>query len=316
MSDPQISIVVPLYNESEVFDVLIERIKSTIDSIEPSVEVILMDDGSTDDTPIKMSKLALEDDRFCSYFLSKNHGHQIALSAGLSVVRATEAIMIMDGDLQDPPELLPDFYAKFKEEYDVVYAIRKNRKESRLKKMAYYVFYRFLKRISYIDIPLDSGDFSMISRKVVDIINGMPERSRFVRGLRTWVGFKQTGLEYEREERFAGKPKYTYKALFNLAFDGIINFSEIPLKLMTRLGMFSLIVSSIYFGYTLFKKIFIGDVPTGFTMLLFAIIFFGGLQLISLGILGEYIIRIFFQAKGRPLFIIKSKIINKQVINE
>ena len=172
-----------------------------------------------------------------------------------------------------------------------------------------------LKKISYIDLPLDSGDFSLISRRVADVLNKMPEESRYIRGMRSWIGFKQIGVEYERDERVAGTSKYSFSMLLNLAFNGIFNFSEIPIRFITKLGIYSVVISLIYFIITLIKKFFFTDVPSGFTGLLFVIILFGGVQLISLGIIGEYIVRIFFQVKNRPLFIIKNRVKEKQAIN-
>ena len=221
--------------------------------------------------------------------------------------------MIIDGDLQDPPELLPAFYELYKQGNDVVYAIRKKRKEGLLKKVSYHIFYRVLRSISYIEIPLDSGDFSLVSRRIVDVLNQMPEESRYIRGMRTWIGFKQTGYEYDRDERQAGDSKYSFKKLFKLAYNGIFNFSEFPVKLITNMGFISISISLIYLLYSIVKKYLYGDVPQGFTALLFAIILFSGVQLISLGIIGEYVLRIFFQVKGRPLYIVKKRIINKEV---
>jgi polyisoprenyl-phosphate glycosyltransferase len=308
MKTPQISIVAPLYNESETFPHLIQRLNALMDSSPLSIEIVLIDDGSRDDTAAKMQQLALTDERYQCVFLARNHGHQLALTAGLSQARGSEALMVIDGDLQDPPELLPTFYEKYKEGYDVVYAVRKKRKEGFLKKAAYFLFYRFMKSISYIDIPLDSGDFSLISRRVANILNKMPEESRYIRGMRSWIGFKQIGVEYERDERIAGEAKYTFKMLFNLAYNGIFNFSEFPIKFVTRMGVFALLLAAAYFGFTMFKKIAYGSVPEGFTALLFVIILFSGLQLIALGLIGEYVLRIFFQSKNRPLFIIKEVI--------
>ena len=300
----KISIIVPLYNEQESFSVLINRIDNVINSMEVDVEVVLVDDGSKDSTAALMAEKALNDSRYHSIFLSKNHGHQLAITAGLSRVRATDGVFIIDGDLQDPPELLIDFYSKYKEGYDVIYAIRKKRKENILKRSAYFLFYRILNTISYIDIPLDSGDFSFISKRVIDILNEMPEESRYIRGMRTWIGFKQIGIEYERDERVAGETKYSFKTLVKLAKNGIFNFSEFPIKFITRLGMIITSLSIIYLIYTLIQKLIFHNVPQGFTSLLIAIILFSGVQLLSIGIIGEYILRIFFQVKNRPLFII------------
>lgn len=313
---PQISIVVPLYNERESMPLLIKRLDNLCKSTPLSIEIVLVDDGSTDNTAYLMQQVSLTDDKYVSVFLARNYGHQIALSAGLASANATEAIMVIDGDLQDPPELLQKFYDHFKNGFDVVYAIRKKRKETAVKRLAYYLFYRLLKVISYIDIPIDSGDFSLISRRMVEVLNKMPEESRYIRGMRTWIGFKQIGVEYERDERAAGDSKYSFRMLFKLAYNGIFNFSEFPIKFITNMGIITLTISLIYLTLTIVKKLVYGAVPEGFTALLFVIILFSGVQLISLGIIGEYVLRIFFQVKGRPLYIVKNKIIKKEFTNE
>lgn len=315
MTNPQISLVIPLYNEEKSLPILVERLNKLIDHSDITFEVVLVDDGSKDATASLCHQIALSDERYQCIFLARNYGHQIALSAGISVASATDALMILDGDLQDPPELFFEFHNYFLKGYDVVYAVRKKRKEHFLKTSAYYIFYRLLKKISYIDIPLDSGDFSLISRRVADILNKMPEESRYIRGMRSWIGLKQIGVEYERDERSAGESKYSLSMLMKLAFNGIFNFSEIPIKFITKLGIFSVLISLIYFISTIIKKIFYVDVPVGFTGLLFVIILFGGVQLISLGIIGEYIVRIFFQVKNRPLFIIKNRIKSKETLD-
>jgi len=315
LSEPKISFVVPLYNESETLSNLVERLNNVISSVGFKVEVVLIDDGSSDNTAELMQQLALTDEKYHCVFLARNYGHQIALSAGLASAKASEAVMIIDGDLQDPPEQLMNFYSKFQEGYDVVYGVRKKRKESWIKKTAYHSFYRLLKSISYIDLPLDTGDFSLVSRRIIDVMNKMPEESRYIRGMRSWIGFKQIGIEYERDERFAGVSKYSLKMLFKLAYNGIFNFSEFPIKFITNLGLLSVLVSLLYLIQTIYKRIIDPSFPVGFTGLLFAIILFGGVQLISLGVIGEYVLRIFFQVKGRPLYVVKSEIVNKQTIN-
>ena len=315
MINPQVSILVPLYNEEEAFQKLINRLNKIIEESNLSIEVILIDDGSSDRTPFLMKQLAMLNSSFLCIFLSRNYGHQIALTAGLDASNGTECVFIIDGDLQDPPELLTAFYDKMKEGNDVVYAIRKKRKEGYFKRAAYRFFYRIQNSIVKIDIPIDSGDFSLLSRKVVDILKTMPEESRYIRGLRAWIGLKQIGIEYERGERKYGTSKYTLKMLFKLAYDGIFNFTEFPIKLITKLGITAISVSLIYLFVTLFRRFFFGDVPEGFTGLLFTIILFSGVQLICIGILGEYLIRVFFQTKDRPLYIIKSKIVDKKIID-
>ena len=300
-----ISIIVPLYNEQAVFDKLIERLVKVIDATLFSCEVILIDDGSTDNTRHLVDKICEKDSRFTGILLSRNHGHQLAVSAGLANVRGQKGAMIIDGDLQDPPELVNEFYELLVNGYDVIYAIRKNRKESFLKKVAYSTYYRLQKKISSFNIPIDSGDFSMLSRRVVDNMNNMPEQSRYLRGMRAWVGFKQIGYEYDRDERQAGETKYSWKKLFELAFNGIFNFSDFPVKFITRTGFITVVFSLIYFGYNIYRKFFYDDVPQGFTATILAIILFSGVQLISLGLIGEYVLRIYNQVRNRPLFIIE-----------
>ena len=285
-----------------------------MDSSPLSIEVVLIDDGSRDTTALMMRQVALSDPRYHCVFLSRNHGHQLALSAGIARARGSEGLFIIDGDLQDPPELLPEFYKLLKEGNDVVYAVRRKRKENMAKRTGYYLFYRLLKSISYVEIPLDSGDFSLISRRVADVLIKMPEESRYLRGMRSWIGFKQVGFEYERDERVAGESKYSLKQLFRLAYNGIFNFSEFPIKFMTNTGAIAIAISLVYFFVVVIKKLFFNPVIEGFTALLFVVILFSGVQLLALGIIGEYVLRIFFQSKGRPLFIVKEEIVNREYV--
>lgn len=312
MNKPQISIIAPLYNESETLPHLIKRLNAVMDSSELKIEIVLIDDGSSDNTAQLMQAIALSDERYHCLFLARNHGHQLALTAGLAHARGTEGVMVIDGDLQDPPELLLDFYPYLQQGNDVVYAVRKKRKEGFLKRAGYFLFYRILKSISYINIPLDSGDFALMSRRVVNIMNKMPEESRYLRGMRTWVGFKQIGVEYERSERQSGESKYSFSMLFKLAYNGIFNFSEFPIKFVSRLGFLAILVAFIYFIIVVIKKFFFQEVIEGFTSLLFIIILFSGVQLIALGVIGEYVLRVFFQSKNRPLFIVRETIKDKE----
>jgi dolichol-phosphate mannosyltransferase len=242
-STPQVSFVIPVYNEESNLPMLVDRLVKIMDQSSISLEAVLIDDGSRDNSRTMLQQLALSDPRFHVVLLSRNHGHQLALTAGLSVARGSEGVFVLDGDLQDPPELLETFYAKFKEGYDVVYAVREKRKEVFYKRFAYFIFYRILKKIANIDIPLDSGDFSFISRRVVNVLNKMPEESRFIRGMRTWIGFKQIGIAYDRQERASGDSKYSFSKLVQLALNGIYNFSEFPIKFVTSLGGFAIISS-------------------------------------------------------------------------
>ena len=303
------SIIVPVFNEEENLDTLYKRVKDVVVKLKSDHEIILVNDGSFDSTQFILKKLNIKDNNVKIINFSRNFGHQVAVSAGLKY-SSGQYVAILDGDLQDPPEILPKFFKKLDEGYDAVYAIRKNRKENIFKRIAYKSFYRFLKRVSNIDIPLDSGDFCVMNRKVVNAINSLPERNRFVRGLRSWVGFKQIGLDYSRDKRFAGKSKYNLRKLFKLAFDGIFSFSYIPLQFMFYLGLFSLIISilgSIVAIYFRFFTSAYNRVP-GFATTIILLMFVGGLILFAVGIMGEYIRRIYDEIKARPQFIIESTI--------
>ena len=311
----QLSLVIPVFNESEVLPILAARLNEFVEKIALRTEIVLIDDGSTDSTSYLMSELAVRDLKYQCIFLSRNYGHQRALRAGLEASRG-EYVMILDADLQDPPEMFFMFFEKMKEGYEVVYGIRKKRKESALKVFAYNSFYRILTRISNYPIPRDSGDFCLMTRRVVTAMLRINEESPYMRGIRSWVGFKQVGVEYERFARVAGVPKYTFSKLLKLAYDGIFNFSIFPLKIVSIAGLTCILSSLLYLIVTIVRKFFVEDVPLGFTALLFVIILFGGVQLLSIGILGEYIHRIFFQVKGRPLYFINKRIIDGKEYND
>ena len=310
------TILVPVYNEAEVLPQLINRLDKVIESSGIDVNILLVDDGSNDNSPFIIEEIISGKENYSAIFLSRNFGHSMALSAGLAEIGDTaDAVFIIDGDLQDPPELLETFLQKMNDGYDVVYGIRKKRKESLFKRWSYKFYYRLLKRFSNIKMPLDAGDFSLISKRVVTQLNRMPEESRYIRGLRSWVGYKQAGIEYERDERQLGKPKYSVVSLFKLAFNGIFNFSEFPIRFIGFVGLFSVLLALVYLAITLYKKLVFGTVPEGFTALIFAIVLFSGVQLLSLGIIGEYVLRIFFQVKKRPLFIVKSRIVKGKSVD-
>ncbi len=306
----QISIVIPVYNESEGIDELYRRTMTAISSFSDSFELICVDDGSEDTSLSQLIDYHKQDPRFKVISLSRNFGHQSAVLAGLSVAKG-DYIGIMDGDLQDPPEIFERFYHKMKEGFDVVYAVRKKRKEGLVKKFAYWLYYRLLAKMSDTNIPLDSGDFCMMSRRVLDKMLTMQEQSLYLRGIRAWVGYPQAGLEYERAERFAGEPKYDFKQLFRLAYNGMFSFSSLPVRVMRRLGYFTLIFSFLYFLKILISYFLYNDAPQGFTTLALAIFFFSGVQLISIGVLGEYVYRTYNESRERPLFIIKDKYLNE-----
>jgi glycosyltransferase involved in cell wall biosynthesis len=298
-----LSLVIPVYNEADIFDQLKSRLIAAIPSLPAPVEILLVNDGSSDATGKLISELCRQDPHFVGVHLARNFGHQMAVCAGLEIARG-EAVAVLDGDLQDPPEILPAFYAKLSEGYDVVYAVRQKRKENPLKRLLYWIFYRLLAVMTPVEIPLDSGDFGIMSRRVVDTLKTMPERRRFVRGMRSYIGFKQTGLAYERHQRAGGQPKYTFRKLLALATDGIFTFSETPLRLATVAGFCVAGFSFLYGAYLLLQKVIVGYNLPGFATLAVGLFFLGGVQLICLGILGEYIGRIHHEVKQRPPYIV------------
>lgn len=312
----QVSIIIPVYNEEKAIPLLLERLIVLMDNSPLKFECIFADDGSTDATPTQLISVCMSDSRFQYISFSRNFGHQLAIAAALKNARAVEAVFIIDADLQDPPELFPDFYQKYKEGYDVVYGVRSNRKEFWLKRSLYYLFYRLINRISTLHFPVDAGDFSLISRKAVNIINHFPEEKVFLRGIRSWIGFKQIGIAYQRAPRVQGSTKYSYSRLLKLAMNGFYNFSEVPIRLISYLGLTSIFIALLYLGATIINKLVYHTVPKGFTAILFTVILFGGVQLLSIGVIGEYIIRTFFQVKNRPPFIIDKKIFDGRIADE
>ncbi|NTU77813.1 MAG: glycosyltransferase family 2 protein [Chloroflexales bacterium] len=299
-----LSVVIPAYNEEENLPALYTRLVAALSPLGLRFEILFVNDGSRDHTLPMLRQIAADDPRVIVVDLARNFGHQVAISAGLDHTRG-QAVIIMDGDLQDPPEVLPQFIAKWREGYDVVYAIREQRKEGPLKRAAYNLFYRMLKRVANIDIPLDAGDFCIMDRRVVDLLNGMPERNRFVRGIRSWVGLSQTGLAYERHARHAGKPKYTLTRLIYLALDGLISFSYVPLRLISLAGVTVSLMSILIAIFYTIQKLTVGLSPPGFATLVVAIFFLSGIQLITIGVIGEYVGRIFEEVKARPLYVVR-----------
>ena len=297
-----LSVVVPVLNEEDNIPELVRRLRTTLDGGLP-FEVIFVDDGSTDRTWRLLTSLHADDPRIKSIRLARTFGHQAAISAGLRAATG-DAVVVMDGDLQDAPEVVPEFVKRWLDGDDVVYAIRQSRRASWLKRVAYHVFYRVLAQISAVDLPLDSGDFSLMDRRVVDVLNTMPERTRFVRGMRGWAGFRQSGVPCDRGDRFAGRTKHTYSALVRLALDGFFGFSNKPLQLASALG---LAMSGVTFVLALALVVLsiVASAPLpGTTVLLLAVVFVGGVQLICLGILGEYVGRIYDEVRARPAFVV------------
>ena len=300
---PEISVVVPLYNEQENVAALYERLTATLGTLGGPYELVFVNDGSRDETPRLVERLRRDDPRVVTLHLSRNFGHQAAVSAGLDHARG-RAVAIMDGDLQDPPEVLPAFLERWREGYDVVYAVRRRRREGAFKRLGYFAFYRLLKAISDLDIPLDSGDFCLLDRRAVDAIRALPERRRFVRGLRTFVGFRQVGLPYDRPARDAGRPKYTLRALVALAVDGLVSFSSYPLRLVTYLGVGTAALSVGLMVWAFADAYYTNTAPRGWASTIVVVLFMGSVQLISLGIIGEYVRLIFLETKGRPTYIV------------
>lgn len=310
----KISIIVPCFNEEAVLPELFERLSSVAATWGMDYEVVCVDDGSHDRTWELLKAQNQKDPRWHGLSFARNFGHQTAVSAGLFHA-AGDAAVVIDADLEDPPEVISQLLEKWREGYDVVYAVRQKRKEDPLKRLCYWAFYRIMARLVAFEVPLDSGDFCLINRRALDIINAMPERNRFVRGLRAWSGFRQTGVAYERAARFAGDSKYSFHKLLKLATDGLFSFSTVPLRLATYFGLG--VSAFAFFGvvFTLAQKIFsaqfakIGLAPSaGFPTIVISVLFLGGVQLICLGILGEYIGRIYEEVKGRPLWILRDSI--------
>jgi dolichol-phosphate mannosyltransferase len=299
----EISVVVPIFNEQENIAELHRRLTAALALLGAPYEIVFVDDGSRDATPRLIDELRQSDPHLALAQLSRNFGHQSAVCAGLDYARG-RAVIVMDGDLQDPPEVIPQFVARWREGYDVVYAVRKHRKEGPIKRAGYFAFYRLLNAISELDIPLDSGDFCLMDRRVVEALQALPERKRFVRGLRTFVGFRQTGLAYERAAREAGGAKYTFAALVGLAVDGLVSFSSYPLRLVTQLGLASAALALALAVWVFVDAYVQHTAPRGWASTIVVVLFMGSVQLISLGIIGEYIRLIFLESKGRPSYIV------------
>ena len=297
------SFVIPVYNEEKILPQLYRRMTDVIEQLKGSAELILVNDGSCDRSLQIIRELHQQDARVSYLSLARNFGHQIAVTAGLNFVQG-EVIIILDADLQDPPELIPAMIEKWRQGYQVVYAQRtQRRKESWFKRFTAYLFYRLLKRLADVDIPTDTGDFCLMDRRVVDVLNSMPERNRYIRGLRAWVGFQQTSVQFEREPRFAGEVKYTFGKSLALALNGLVSFSKVPLRLSTYVGLLAAVAAILMAILVLYWRLFVPHTPlTGFTIILVAIFFLGAVQLVSIGILGEYIGRIYEEVKGRPLY--------------
>ena len=306
MSSPIYSIISPIFNESGNIPDLYNRVRDVLDSTGESWELILIDDGSTDDSADLIRDYANQDARVKPVLFARNFGHQIAVTAGLDYSRGG-AVVIIDSDLQDPPEVILDLITKWKEGYEVVYAVREEREgESWFKLFTAALFYRMISSITDVNIPTDAGDFRLLDRKVVDVLNQMREKHRFLRGMSSWVGFRQTGVPYRRVARQIGETKYPFRKMFRLAINAITSFSYFPLQLATYIGFVAAGISILSIPIVIAIRLWGSETPLlGQATTLIAVLFLGGVQLISLGILGEYIGRLYDEAKGRPLYIVR-----------
>ena len=301
---PVISIVVPVYNEEKSIRLMYDRLLASISKISSNFEIIYVNDGSRDNSFLEFVKLSKEDERVKYINFSRNFGHQIAVTAGLDKSKG-DAVVIIDGDLQDPPEVIPEMYAKHKEGFEVVYGQRLKRKgESFFKKITAKYFYRILKKITNVNIPVDTGDFRLIDRKIVNDLKKMPEQNKFLRGQIAWLGYRQTSVFFERDERKFGETGYPFSKMLKFALDGITGFSDVPLQFVTKTGIFISFISFLIILYAIFSHFVLEKTITGWTSLIISSMFIGGVQLISIGIIGEYISRINKNVQNRPLYII------------
>ncbi len=301
------SIIIPIFNEEKILPALHERLEKVAEHLDAPLEVILVDDGSKDRSFALMKELHAQDARIKAIRLSRNFGHQIAISAGLDAAGG-EAVILMDGDLQDPPELLPEMIARWKEGHEVVYTVKKSRKENSVKRLAFKSFYRLLHTLSTVEIPMDAGNFSLLDRRVVEVLRRMPERNRYISGLRAWSGFRQTAVYYDRDPRFAGKPQMSLRRLIELALDGIFSFSNVPLRLAIYLGLGTALLSFVIGLWAISERLFTDRAILGWTSTIISILFVGGMILCTLGVIGEYISRIYEEVKNRPLYVIQERV--------
>lgn len=303
---PVFSFILPVFNEEETLAETYRRLARIMDELKGAAEIIVVDDGSRDRSLEMLRDLHQRDSRVCYLSLARNFGHQAAVTAGLRFAQG-DAVVVLDADLQDPPELIPAMIEKWREGYHVVYAQRTARqREGPAKKLFAYLFYRLLRLLTKADMPADTGDFCLMDHKVVEVLNALPERGRYLRGLRAWVGFRQTAVPFEREPRFAGKAKYTFRKSFSLAVTGIVSFSRVPLRFATYLGLIVALFALLMIVVVIYWRLFRPAAPLiGYTIITAAIFFLGAVQLLCLGILGEYLGRVYDEVKGRPIYTLK-----------
>jgi len=303
---PDVSLLIPVFNEAEALPFLLRELNQVLGQVNLTFEIIFINDGSTDQTLDLLKNISEKDRRIVVVDLSRNFGKEAALTAGLDICRGRAAIPV-DADLQDPPDLIPELIAQWEKGYDVVNAVRRSRREdSRLKRYSAHVFYRALGQLSAINLPADTGDFRLLSRPVIDALKAMPERRRFMKGMFAWVGFKSTDVFYDRKARVAGKTTWNYFKLFNLAIEGITSFSSAPLRLAMYLGLGVACLSMTYAAVVIFKTLVWGESVAGYPSLMVALLFLGAMQLICIGIIGEYLGRVYEESKGRPIYLVKS----------
>ena len=304
-SRPFLSVVVPVYNEEAVIEALHSRLLQVLAPSIGSFEIVFVDDGSRDASSSMIDGICKSDSRFKALHFSRNFGHQAAVTAGLHAVTGN-IVVVIDADLQDPPELIHDMLARWRDGYDVVYAQKMRRKGvGPFKRAAYYLYYRILRGLTDVQVPPDTGDFCLMDRKIVDLLNAMPERNRYVRGLRAWLGFRQTAILFERPARFAGETKYPFRRMIGLAVDGILSLSKAPLRLAMYFGFFASAISFALLIYFVLERLFgPGNLARGWASTIVVILFLGGVQLICLGVIGEFIGRIYDEVKQRPLYIV------------
>lgn len=302
---PDLSLLIPIFNEADVVPLLLKELYQVLNRVSLTWEIVFIDDGSTDQTLNLLQSYSNTDERIVIVELSRNFGKEAALTAGFDICRGRAAIP-MDADLQDPPDLIPDLVDKWQRGYDVVNAVRRSRRDDSLvKRFSAYIFYRMIGRLSPVNLPVDTGDFRLLSRAVIEALKRMPERRRYMKGMFAWVGFKSIEVSYDRKARVAGKTNWNYFKLLNFAVEGITSFSSAPLRLAMYLGLVVALLSIIYAGIVVFKTIVWGESVAGYPSLMVALLFIGAMQLICIGIIGEYIGRVYDESKRRPIYLIK-----------